>query len=41
MWDMFSGPERMPMHAHATSRFLQVWWHDAAAAARLAQARGR
>ncbi len=41
MWDMFSGPERKPTHAQATSRFLQVWWHDKAAAARLADARRR
>jgi hypothetical protein len=39
MWDMFRGPARMPTHAPATSRFLQVWWHDEAAAERLAQAR--
>jgi microcin C transport system substrate-binding protein len=39
MWDMFRGPARMPTHAPATSRFLQVWWHDSAAAERLAQAR--
>ncbi|MFN3745968.1 MAG: extracellular solute-binding protein [Hyphomicrobiaceae bacterium] len=41
MWDMFSGPARMPTHVPATSRFLQVWWHDAAAAAKLAEARRR
>lgn len=41
MWDMFGGPEKMPTHAQATSRFLQVWWHDQDAAARLAQARRR
>jgi len=39
MWDMFSGPARMPTHVQATSRFLQVWWHDKAAADRLAEAR--
>lgn len=41
MWDMFSGPSRMPTHVQATSRFLQVWWHDKAAADRLAEARRR
>jgi microcin C transport system substrate-binding protein len=41
MWDMFSGPARMPTHVQATSRFLQVWWHDKAAADRLAEARRR
>jgi len=41
MWDMFRGPDRMPTHARSTTRFLQVWWHDAAAAARLADARGK
>jgi microcin C transport system substrate-binding protein len=41
MWDMFAGPARMPTHVQATSRFLQVWWHDKAAADRLAEARRR
>ena len=39
MWDMFRGPAKMPTHVHATSRFLQSWWHDGTAAARLAAAR--
>jgi microcin C transport system substrate-binding protein len=39
MWDMFRGPARMATHAHATTRFLQSWWHDGPAAARLAAAR--
>jgi microcin C transport system substrate-binding protein len=41
MWDMFGGPAKMPTHAQATSRFLQVWWHDKAATARLEDARRR
>ncbi|MBN9278316.1 MAG: ABC transporter substrate-binding protein [Hyphomicrobium sp.] len=41
MWDMFGGPAKMPTHVQATSRFLQVWWHDQAAAARLSDARRR
>ena len=41
MWDMFRGPTRMPTHVRATSRFLQVWWHDAGAAAKLADGRRR
>ena len=39
MWDMFRGPDKMPTHVHATSRFLQAWWHDGSAAARVAAAR--
>jgi microcin C transport system substrate-binding protein len=39
MWDMYRGPSTMPRHARSTSRFLQVWWHDGAAAERLAAAR--
>jgi microcin C transport system substrate-binding protein len=39
MWDMFRGPAKMPTHVHATSRFLQAWWHDGTAAARLTAAR--
>jgi microcin C transport system substrate-binding protein len=39
MWDMFRGPDVTPTHVRATTRFLQVWWHDAGAAAKLADAR--
>lgn len=41
MWDMFGGPAKMPTHVQAVARFLQVWWHDTAAASRLAEARRR
>lgn len=39
MWDLYSGPEKMPMQAASTTRFLQTWWHDQKAAARMAAAR--
>lgn len=39
MWDMFRGPSKLPTHAGSTTRFLQTWWHDGAAAERLAAAR--
>lgn len=39
MWDMYRGPSRPPTHAGSTTRFLQTWWHDGAAAERLAAAR--
>ena len=39
MWDLYSGPEKMPMHAASSTRFLQTWWHDQKAAARVAAAR--
>ncbi len=37
MWDMYRRPDKLP--SRSTS-FLRVWWYDAAAAKRLADARG-
>jgi microcin C transport system substrate-binding protein len=39
MWDLYRGPDKMPMYAASSTRFLQVWWHDDKAAARLTAAR--
>jgi microcin C transport system substrate-binding protein len=38
-WDRFGRPTKLPGHASAQAAFLQVWWHDAAAAKRLEAAR--
>jgi microcin C transport system substrate-binding protein len=37
-WDKFARPQTLPSQ---TSAFLQVWWYDAAADAKLSAARGR
>ncbi len=39
MWDMYRGPSKPPTYTGSTTRFLQTWWHDGAAAERLAAAR--
>ncbi len=39
MWDKYRGPSKSPKHTGSTTRFLQTWWHDDVAAARLAAAR--
>ena len=38
-WDKYNHPERLPKRASALASFLQVWWHDADRAAKLANAR--
>ncbi len=38
-WDRFGRPTKLPGHVSAQAAFLQVWWHDAAAAKRLEAAR--
>jgi microcin C transport system substrate-binding protein len=39
MWDKFGRPDKLPTATTALAQFLQVWWHDEAAAKRLAEAR--
>ena len=38
-WDKFGRPSKLPTSTTATSQFIQVWWHDEAAAKRLVEAR--
>ena len=38
-WDRFGRPTQLPRHGGAQAAFVQVWWHDEAAAKRLESAR--
>lgn len=38
-WDKFGRPAKVPGSTTATAQFIQVWWHDEAAAKRLVEAR--
>jgi microcin C transport system substrate-binding protein len=40
-WDRFGRPDKLPTSTNAQVQFLQVWWFDETAAARLAEARGQ